>query len=113
MLVFWCQWVIGPYSYESCSSASALHSLLKSTATFLCGFCSRLYFKLLNRYDQDGYNYCAAEGCQRVHVNYSINADADKGDDDDDGDVDDKWKVKKRYDSAGYSSCCQISWGQW
>ncbi|ELU07395.1 hypothetical protein CAPTEDRAFT_223259 [Capitella teleta] len=27
-----------------------------------------LFFKLLNRYSQDGYNYCAAQGCQRIHI---------------------------------------------
>jgi cell migration-inducing and hyaluronan-binding protein len=27
-----------------------------------------LWFKLVNRYADDGYNYCAAEGCQRVHI---------------------------------------------
>lgn len=27
-----------------------------------------LYVKLLNRYAVDGYNYCAAEGCQLVRI---------------------------------------------
>jgi cell migration-inducing and hyaluronan-binding protein len=27
-----------------------------------------LYFKLLNRYPQNGWNYCSAAGCQRIHI---------------------------------------------